>query len=148
MILVTGGTGLIGAHLLYKLVEEGKKVRAIHRESSNLDRVLDVFSYYTDTPHLFFDQIEWAVADITDLPALTRAFDDITQVYHCAAFISFDPADYRELRKINTEGTCNVVNLCTALKVSKLCYVSSIATLGAPKVEGEFIIIFRNKGCP
>ena len=45
-ILVTGGTGLVGAHLLYGLVKNGHHPIAIKRESSNIDAVKKVFSYY------------------------------------------------------------------------------------------------------
>lgn len=130
MILVTGGTGLVGAHLLYKLLEKGEKVRATYRPNSNLNAVKKVFSYYTNTPEKLFSLIDWVEADITNIPDLDEAFKGVTTVYHCAALISFDPKDYQKLRKINIEGTHNVVNLCIAHKVSKLCYVSSIAAIG------------------
>jgi len=130
MILVTGGTGLVGAHLLYALVKGGDQVRAIHRKSSDLEAVKNVFSYYTNEPDLLFDKIEWMVADITDVPSLTNAFKGIEYVYHCAAYISFNPRHLSILRKVNAEGTANIVNFSLAEGVKKLCYISSIATLG------------------
>jgi len=130
MILITGGTGLVGSHLLYNLTSENKKVRATYRREKTLDRVKKVFSYYTDTPEQLFDRIEWVEADITDIPALQIAFQNISQVYHCAAFVSFEPDKYSQLRKVNIEGTANVVNLCILNKIQKLCYVSSIAAIG------------------
>ncbi|MGA9326990.1 MAG: NAD-dependent epimerase/dehydratase family protein, partial [Salegentibacter sp.] len=48
MILVTGGTGFVGSHLLFDLAKSGEKVRAIHRKNSDLEAVKKVFSYYTD----------------------------------------------------------------------------------------------------
>ncbi len=130
MILVTGGTGLVGAHLLYALVNSGDQVRAIHRKSSDLEAVKNVFSYYTNEPDLLFDKIEWMVADITDVPSLTNAFKGIEYVYHCAAYISFNPRHLPVLKKVNVEGTANIVNFSLAEGVKKLCYISSIATLG------------------
>ena len=59
-------------------------------------------------------------------------------MYHCAAFISFDTNDYFALRKINIEGTANLVNLCLANNIEKLCYVSSIATIGN-SIKNELI---------
>lgn len=138
MILVTGGTGLVGSHLLYFLLKDNKKVRAVHRASSNLELVRKVFGYYTDTPDSLFEKIDWVEANITDLPALTEAFSGITHVYHAAAYISFDPKNYRKLKKSNVEGTANVVNLCLHFGIEKLCYVSSIATLGN-SVNGAMI---------
>lgn len=129
MILVTGGTGLVGSHLLFELTLSGERVRATYRTFSKIDRIKTIFSYYTKNTSQF-DTIEWVEADLTDLPKLSEAFSNITHVYHCAAFISFDPSDYRQLRNINIIGTANVVNLCIHNRVKKLCYVSSVATLG------------------
>lgn len=130
MILVTGGTGLVGSHLLLDLVRQGRKVRAIHRKSSNLDAVKNVFSYTLSSQEAddYFSRIEWMEADITDIPALSKVFEGITHVYHCAAAVTFDPSAYQKLRKSNIEGTANIVNFCIKKKVQKLCYVSSIAT--------------------
>lgn len=130
MILVTGGTGLLGAHLLCKLATQGKRVKAIYRDASKFESVKRVFSYYFETPDVLFDKIEWVNADITDVPALEVAFEDITHVFHCAADLSFNPKNYRQSRQVNVVGTANIVNLCLSNEVSKLCHVSSIATLG------------------
>lgn len=130
MVLVTGGTGLVGSHLLFKLAEQGIKVRAIHRAESDLSRVEKIFSYYTAQSSKLFKKIEWVFADINNIPDLEKAFIGVNQVYHCAALISFDPKDYGLLHKVNVEGTANVVNLCVANKIEKLCYVSSIAAIG------------------
>ncbi len=130
MVLVTGGTGLVGSHLLLELALSETKVRAIYRTESKLAQVKKVFSYYTTDYQLVFDKIEWIKADILDIPALETAFIGIEYVYHAAALISFDPNDFDTLRKVNVEGTANVVNLCTANKVKKLCYVSTIGTIG------------------
>lgn len=131
MILVTGGTGLVGSHLLLELVKTDHKVRAIHREDSTFDAVKNVFSYEHDDKksRQLFEMIEWVEADLDDIPALTRAFSGIKKVYHCAALVSFNPAHATTLRKVNIEGSANIVNLCIDLKVEKLLYVSSVATM-------------------
>lgn len=130
MVLVTGGTGLVGSHLLFKLAQQNKSVRAIYRKGSDLNRVKTVFSYYSKNSKSLYENIEWAEADLNDLPKLTSAFKDITHVFHCAAYISFDPSNYKILRETNIRGTANIVNLSIVNKVKKLCYVSSVATLG------------------
>ena len=130
MILVTGSTGLVGAHLLYRLVSNNEKVRAIYRSAHKLDNVKNVFSTYTDNYKNLFDAIEWVQADILDIPLLSDTFNDISYVYHCAAFVSFEPNKYQLLRQTNIEGTSNIVNLCLSKNIKKLCYVSSIATVG------------------
>jgi len=130
MILVTGGTGLVGSHLLYKLTKKGISVRAIYRSKDKIEAVKHVFSYYTKEVEPLFSKIEWVEANINDIPSLEIAFVGINKVYHCAAFISFDTNDYYALRKINIEGTANIVNFCISYQIEKLCYVSSIATIG------------------
>ncbi|NKI31588.1 NAD-dependent epimerase/dehydratase family protein [Croceivirga thetidis] len=131
MTLVTGASGLVGAHLLLKLVQKNVKVRALYRTESKLETVKRIFGYYVDNPDQIFDKITWMACDITDVPTLERAFENIEQVYHCAAYISFDPNHYKKLQKSNVEGTANVVNLCIEKAVNKLCYVSSIAAIGS-----------------
>ncbi|MEP2936210.1 MAG: NAD-dependent epimerase/dehydratase family protein [Gilvibacter sp.] len=135
MILVTGGTGLVGSHLLYALAKEGHRLRATHRKESSLTAVKQVFDYYPDGGDLF-KQIEWYEANILDISKLKEAFDGVTIVYHCAAYISFDPKKYHLLRKTNITGTANVVNLALQHNIDKLCYVSTIAILGPSKIGG------------
>ncbi|WP_452224934.1 NAD-dependent epimerase/dehydratase family protein [Lacinutrix chionoecetis] len=133
MILVTGGTGLVGAHLLFKLLENKQMVRAIYRTEKKFKTVKRIFSYYTNDTETLFNNIEWVKADLNDIPSLNEAFKDITTVYHCAAFVSFEPDKFDLLQKTNIEGTANIINLCIAKNVKKLCYTSSIAAIGEPK---------------
>lgn len=128
MILVTGGTGLVGAHLLLHLAASEAKVRAIYRHQKNIDKTKSLFRLYQK--EALFNKIEWVEADIIDIPSLEIAFQNIAYVYHCAALISYDPKDEDRLRKTNIEGTANIVNFCLAYNVKKLCHVSSIAALG------------------
>ena len=132
MILVTGGTGLVGAHLLLHLIESRnnatEKIRAIYRTIESIEKTRSLFNLYKKIN--LFNFIEWVNADIVDVPSLESAFIGISQVYHCAAIISFDPKDEEKIRKINIEGTANIVNFCLSYNIQKLCYVSSIAALG------------------
>jgi dihydroflavonol-4-reductase len=137
MVLVTGATGLVGSHLVLHLLENGENVRAIYRAQSSREKTKSLFALYHKEN--LFEKIEWIHADITDVPLLSAAFENINAVYHCAAAISFDPDDEKLLRKTNIEGTANVVNFCIAFGVEKIAYVSSIAALGDRK-EHEKII--------
>jgi nucleoside-diphosphate-sugar epimerase len=120
MILVTGGTGLVGSHLIKALLSQGKQVKALHRK---------------EVP--FFDKnLHWIEGDILDVFALEEAMQDVEQVYHCAAVVSFHHNDVKEMFKINIEGTANVVNACILKNVQKLCFVSSVAALGRIR-DGE-----------
>lgn len=140
MILVTGGTGLVGAHLLLELTQHHTEIRAIHRKGSDLERVRRIFGYYLSATEAkrCFSSIQWVEASLNDIPALEEAFIDIERVYHCAARVSFDPRNNHELRKANIEGTANIVNLCISHQVEKLCYTSSVATLD-PNLGEDFI---------
>jgi dihydroflavonol-4-reductase len=137
MILVTGGTGLVGAHLLYHLLKNDEKVRAIYRSKEKIKAVEKVFSYYTEDTSLIA-KIAWFKADITDIPAMIPAFVGVEKVYHCAAFISFNPKDYKEMRKVNIHGTAIIVNLSIDAKIKKLCFVGSIAAVG-DSLNGDLI---------
>jgi dihydroflavonol-4-reductase len=137
MILVTGGTGLVGTHLLYHLLKNDEKIRAIYRSEEKIKAVEKVFSYYTEDTSLIA-KVEWFKADITDIPAMIPAFVGVEKVYHCAAFISFNPKDYKEMRKVNIHGTAIIVNLSIDAKIKKLCFVGSIAAVG-DSLNGDLI---------
>ncbi len=136
MILVTGGTGLVGAHLLYQLTQKEEKIRVLRRAASSLSQTEKTFSFYTSRPGKLFSKIEWVVGDILDIESLLQAMEGIGKVYHTAAMVSFDPQDEAEILETNVAGTANVVNACLEKRIKKLCYVSSVAALGRAGVEG------------
>jgi nucleoside-diphosphate-sugar epimerase len=140
-VFVTGGTGLIGSHLLLNLVKSGENIRALRRESSQLDAVKKVFAHYG--LESLFSKVDWIVGDITDVVSLEEALNGVTHVYHAAALVSFDPKQKKQLYQINIKGTENVVNACINKKITKLCYVSSTAAIGKSK-EGV-IVTEKNK---
>ncbi len=146
MILVTGGTGLVGAHLLYQLSLEDTPVVAIRRASSDLSAVKRVFSFYTTDFEVLFNKITWKTADINDIPSLREAFIGITHVYHSAAIISFNKKDDERLRKVNIEGTANMVNISIDSKIKKFCFVSSVASIG--KFESQLQVTEENDWNP
>ena len=143
MILVTGATGLVGSHLLYELLKKEEKIKALKRQSSDTGQVLKIFGYYTDEFEKLYSRIEWVEGDLSDRESLEMAFKNVDKVYHSAAIISMDSANNAEMKKINIEGTTNIVNLCLEKKVSKLCYVSSVAAIGkrtAPDFVDENVL--------
>ena len=147
MILVTGGTGLVGSHLLFDLLSKGKKVRALKRKSSNTELVRTTFSYYSENTNELFDKIEWFDGDMLDPFSLEDALDGIEDVYHCAALVSFKKEDRNNMQDINVEGTRNLVNECLDAKIRKFCMVSSIAALGSPE-EGEKTVTEKTPWSP
>lgn len=136
MILVTGGTGLAGSHLLLELTAEGKRVRALRRKSSNTDFVNHVFNTYARDPEKQLALIDWVEGDVLDVFSLEDAMEGVSQVYHNAAVVSFRPGDRDIMNKVNVEGTANVVNAAILKGVKKLCHLSSIAALGRSNEDG------------
>lgn len=134
MILVTGGTGLVGSHLLLDLSRKGYSVRAMRRSESSLHVPERVFK---EEPELW-KKIEWVEGDVTDVYSILEALKDVDQVYHAAALISFSPSDRERMEKINVEGTANMVNMCLESGVKRFCHISSISAIGRSD-EGEKI---------
>lgn len=116
MILVTGGAGLLGNELIRQLLDAGKNVRAIYNKTA-----LQNF----DSPNL--QQFQ---CDILDVIGLEKAMQDIEQVYHCAAIVTFNPKHRQKMFKVNVEGTANVVNAALDAGIKKMVHVSSVAALG------------------
>ena len=122
---------------MLKLLEAGENLRALYRSENTLAKTKKLFAHYGKES--LFDTINWVQGDILDVPSLEAAFVGITHVYHCAAFISFDPKNEDQLRKVNIEGTANMVNCALAFGVQKFCHISSIAALGDTTQDGGII---------
>ncbi len=122
-ILVTGGTGFLGSYLLRCLIHKGyNNIIAIRRSSSRMDLVEDVK-----------DKIEWVDCDILDVIGLEKVMQDVEQIYHVAAMVSFEPKYRKKMHQVNIEGTANIVNLALDHQIEKLVFVSSIAAIGRRK---------------
>ena len=135
MILVTGGTGLLGSHLLLKLVQEQSEVTAVKRPSSNLEEVKRVFGYYnngTTQQSDLFERIRWTDSNLLDKVEMAELMEDADQVYHCAAMVSFQPRDFRKMVSFNTGCTASVAHACQVSGVKKMVHVSSTSAIGRP----------------
>jgi len=134
MIVITGASGMLGAHLIYTLLKSGKEVKALKRSSTDTSWVLKTISFYEkENAESLFKKIIWKDADITDSIAINDAINEGDVVYHCAAKVAFARKDTLIMESVNREGTENVVNACLQKKAKKLCHVSSIAALGLKK---------------
>ena len=133
MILVTGGTGIVGAHLLLKCVKQNSKVVATYRREEGLKKIKTLFEKQSPDYLKYFKTIEWIKAPLNDLTLLNNAFKNIDYVYHCAAKVTLADSNAEKLMKSNAEGTANIVNASIKHKIKKLVYVSSIAAIGAEK---------------
>ena len=130
MIFVTGGTGLLGSHLLFELTRTGATVKALKRSESNTRQVEAIFRFYGDLSLAQYNTIQWCNGDILDYFSLTDALEGVDTIYHAAAMVSFYSPQHQKMWEINVEGTQNILNAAIEKKVNVFCHVSSIATLG------------------
>ena len=136
MILVTGGTGFLGAHLLIELcMDDAESIRALRRPASDTEMVRKLFGFYGKEK--LFGRIEWRECDLRDMDAVAEALEGVSIVYHCAAKVSFWKKDRGEMQHTNVEGTQNLIDAALEMGVEKLCYVSSIAALGRAEMICE-----------
>jgi dihydroflavonol-4-reductase len=137
MVLVTGATGILGRVLVLDLLKQGKKVRAAKRSTSNIEEVRKSYHFYTDQADLFFNKIDWVDVDFEDADSLGNSLKKITEVYHCAAHVSFHPDDRRSMYHTNIKGTQKLLFACESYSVEKFCFVSSTAVLDGTNESGE-----------
>ena len=120
MILVTGGTGFIGAYILQELVQKNYKVRALNRTGN--------FPFFI--PKEIIEKIEWVNGDILDIVSLDSAVQGIDTVIHAAAMVSFSANARKQMLHVNMEGTKNVVNMALEKNIRRFVYISSVAAIG------------------
>jgi dihydroflavonol-4-reductase len=127
MISVTGATGFLGSELAMQLAKQGHHIRCTKRANSVIPDILKPFEA----------KIEWVDADLMDIFALENSLEGVTQVYHCAAWVSLKQADKKPMINTNVTGTANLVNVCLQNNI-RLVHVSSIAAIGLAK-PGDLI---------
>jgi dihydroflavonol-4-reductase len=125
-VLVTGGTGFLGAYIIKELVEKGYAVKAIRRSTK--------LPFFIDKN--IFDRVQWVDGDVLDVIALEEAMEGVDAVIHSAAIISFYKKDRAKMMNVNIDGTANVVNMALDKKIKRFVYVSSVAALGRT-INGE-----------
>jgi nucleoside-diphosphate-sugar epimerase len=117
--LVTGGTGLLGSHLVERLGARGDRVRALARPSSVTG---------------FLDEhgVEVVRGDLTDPSACDRALDGIDVVYHCAAKVG-DWGSWREFQVGCIDATRTLAEAAVRARVDRFVHVSSTSAYGHPR---------------
>ncbi|MGB5982800.1 MAG: NAD-dependent epimerase/dehydratase family protein [Nonlabens sp.] len=128
MRLVTGATGLVGGHLLYRFRESATTTIALYRNIDHIEKTRFVFACYDPLHADLVDNFIWKPADILEVPSLDEVMPGVKEVYHCAAALK--APSFEQLKRVNIMGTENVVNVALAHGVKKFCHVSSIAALG------------------
>ena len=83
MIFVTGATGLVGRHLVSLLSKEGKKLKLLIRSESQKNDFQDID----------LTNVEFVVGDILDTDFLYSVTQNVTEIIHTAAYVSFAPSE-------------------------------------------------------
>jgi len=135
---VSGATGLVGSHLVYRLLKEGKQVRALYRANSDRGLLAKVFDYYGDSLVDYESNLEWMLADLLDPVDADETMKGTAIFFHAAAVVSFDPRDEKAVIQGNRSMTANVVNAALHHKLSRLVHVSSVAALGRKPDQNQF----------
>ncbi len=126
MDFVTGGTGIVGRELLCQLLAKGGDVKALRRESSDVEGT----EAFIASQDVSIEKLSWVYGDTRDYDEISDALKGSSRVYHLAALVSFHPENEPMLMDINKGGTENVVNAMLDLGIEDLIYVSSVAALG------------------
>lgn len=133
VILITGGTGLLGAHLVRRLKAEGEQVRILYRSEASKENLKRILGYYNSSVQL--QEHDFFKGDVHDLFSLDAALEGVTKVIHAAAVVSFAPGKESFMYKTNIEGTANMVNSCLAAgRDIRFIHISSVAALSKPSV--------------
>jgi dihydroflavonol-4-reductase len=131
MILVTGATGLVGSHLVARLLLSGtERIRVLVRNKNRIKGLERVLGYYSYDPASWMQGIEVAEGDLMDYDSVASALEGVSKVYHCAAMVSFDAKDREMVIQGNIRITANVVNGCLESGIRKLVHVSSTSATG------------------
>lgn len=117
-VLVTGGTGFIGRHVVGQLLQAGVPVRVLCRSE---ERALAVLG----------GRVEVVVGDITSSEAVARACRGVGQVLHVAGFYEFGIRHRDQLWHINVEGTRTVIQAARAAGVPRMVHCSTSGILSA-----------------
>lgn len=141
-ILVIGGTGTIGTHLVKRLLqEEPQVIRIFSRDEHKQYEMAIEFGKYSD-------RLRFLIGDVRDQQRLERAMEDIDYVFHLAAMKHVPSCEYNPFEAVQTNviGTQNVIQAAIANNVKKVLFtstdkaISPTNTYGATKLTAERLI--------
>jgi dihydroflavonol-4-reductase len=118
-VLVTGGTGFVGANLVRELLADGVAVRVLARAGSDRRALAGL-------------DVTVAEGDLREPASLHAALRGVETLYHVAADYRLWARDPRELYRVNVDGTRALLEAAGAAGVSRVVYTSSVGTLGIP----------------
>ena len=118
-IFVTGGAGFIGSHVVKLLLQRSYQVKVLHLPNEKLDNLADVR-----------EQIELQTGDITEYSQVIAAMKGCDQVIHLAAVYALWLPDQELMRRVNVQGTENILRAAKELSLGRVVCTSSIARFG------------------
>lgn len=126
-VLVTGGSGFIGSHLVERLLEEECAVTVLDNFSTGQRQNLEPFK---DAKNLNFFE-----ADVTDFEKIKSIFQEVDWVFHLAALADIVPSIVKPLDyyRSNVAGTVAVLEASRLAGVKRFVYTASSSCYGVPK---------------
>ena len=122
-VLVTGGTGHVGSHVVAALLDEGHAVRVLARRPERLPAALEPLGRSTD-------DVEVVQGDVLGGPqALAAAMDGVDAFLHAANLYSLNQADAQRMREVNVDGTRAILNAAVEGGLAPIVHVSSVVAL-------------------
>ncbi len=125
-VLITGGTGFVGAWTARAVQEDGHQTRFLVRNPARLA---------TSAEQIGVDVSDYVVGDIADSETTAAALDGCDAVIHCAAMVSTDPERAEEMLRTNLDGAHNVLGAAVASELDPIIHVSSFTALFRPDLQ-------------
>jgi nucleoside-diphosphate-sugar epimerase len=125
-VLVTGGTGFVGAWTAKAVQDAGHQVRFLVRKPERLT---------TSAAKIGADTSDYVVGDISDPESTAAALDGCDAVIHCAAMVSTDPSMADEMLRTNLEGARYILGGAAKAKIDPIIHVSSFTALFRPGLD-------------
>ncbi|MEX2369520.1 MAG: NAD-dependent epimerase/dehydratase family protein [Bacteroidales bacterium] len=122
-ILVTGANGLLGSNVVRVLLDKGHEVSILLRDKNK------------PVPTLGGLTLTRYYGDILDAESLEDAVAGVDYVIHAAAFIHINPARSAQVKKVNIEGTKNIIEACIRQNVKRLIYIGTANSFGSGPIE-------------
>ena len=114
MIVVTGGSGYVGSHIIRRLANAGREIRALVRDRRRAEREARLNGL----------SVDWVEADVTRPDSLSEAFSGATIVIHTVAIAIERPG--RTYERINVEGTANVLSAAKSAGARRFINMSQL----------------------
>ena len=125
-ILLTGATGLVGAHTAMELLRHGHQLRLLVRNRQAAETYFSRHGFMVD---------DIVVADMTDSTLVRQALLGCDAVVHAAASVDLNASHAAQTQSLNVSGLENVVGQACELGISRILYVSSVSAVFQPDMN-------------